>query len=45
MQNPMNCFKTNVIGTLNLIEFAEKSKEFIFASTQYDFNQKLKKIK
>ena len=46
-KNPMNCFKTNVIGTLNLIEFANKKKvkNFIFASTQwvYDFNSKIKR--
>lgn len=46
-KNPMNCFNTNVIGTLNLIEFAneKKVKNFIFASTQwvYDFNSKIKR--
>ncbi len=46
-KNPVNCFKTNVIGTLNLIEFANKKKikNFIFASTQwvYDFNNKIKR--
>ena len=43
----MNCFNTNVIGTLKLIEFAneKKVKNFIFASTQwvYDFNSKIKR--
>ena len=41
---PLKCFKTNVIGTLNLIDFANKKKikNFVFASTQwvYDFNNR-----
>lgn len=44
--NPLKCFNTNVIGTLNLIDFAnnKKVKNFIFASTQwvYDFDKKKK---
>lgn len=46
-KNPVDCFKTNVVGTLNLIEFANKKKvkNFVFASTQwvYDFDDKNKK--
>jgi nucleoside-diphosphate-sugar epimerase len=42
--NPLKCFNTNVIGTLNLIDFAnnKKIKNFIFASTQwvYDYDKK-----
>ena len=42
--NPTNCFETNVIGTLNMLDFANKKnvKNFIFASTQwvYDFGSK-----
>ena len=42
--DPLKCFKTNVIGTLNLINFAnlKKVKNFVFASTQwvYDFDKK-----
>jgi UDP-glucose 4-epimerase len=41
-KNPIKCFKTNVIGTLNLIKLAniKKVKNFIFASTQwvYDYS-------
>lgn len=40
-KNPILCFETNVIGTLNMLKFANqyKIKNFIFASTQwvYDF--------
>ena len=43
-KNPTNCFETNVIGTLNMLDFANKKnvKNFIFASTQwvYDFGSK-----
>ena len=43
-KNPTNCFETNVIGTLNMLDFANKKniKNFIFASTQwvYDFSSK-----
>jgi UDP-glucuronate 4-epimerase len=42
--NPIICFKTNVIGTLKLIDFAnqKKVKNFVFASTQwvYDFSKR-----
>ena len=41
-KDPVKCFKTNVIGTLNLIKLAniKKIKNFIFASTQwvYDYS-------
>ena len=41
-KDPIKCFKTNVIGTLNLIKLAniKKVKNFIFASTQwvYDYS-------
>jgi nucleoside-diphosphate-sugar epimerase len=39
-ENPLKCFNTNVIGTLNLINFAnnKKIKNFIFASTQWVYN-------
>ena len=41
--NPIKCFETNVIGTLNLIDYANQKgvKNFIFASTQwvYDFTK------
>jgi UDP-glucose 4-epimerase len=41
-KDPIKCFKTNVIGTLNLIRLAniKKVKNFIFASTQwvYDYS-------
>jgi UDP-glucose 4-epimerase len=43
-KNPINCFKTNVLGTLNMLDFANKKnvKNFVFASTQwvYDFSSK-----
>jgi nucleoside-diphosphate-sugar epimerase len=41
-KDPIKCFKTNVIGTLNLIKLAniKKIKNFVFASTQwvYDYS-------
>ena len=46
-RDPLECFNVNVIGTLNLIKFAnhKKIKNFIFASTQwvYNFNDSQKK--
>jgi len=46
-KDPILCFKTNVIGTLNLLEYANriKIKNFVFASTQwvYDFDSHINK--
>tara|TARA_A100000164_G_C21867677_1_gene753431 strand:+ start:486 stop:1376 length:891 start_codon:yes stop_codon:yes gene_type:complete len=41
-ENPIDCMKTNILGTLNLIELANKKKikNFIFASTQWVYNFK-----
>ncbi len=44
----LGCFKTNVLGTINMLNFAKKKKikKFIFASTEWIYEiQKQQKIK